>query len=117
MSVTSEVAAANYDLFYKHFLKSRNLLTTAVNADENSKHFICFPFGNQHFILALNTKRSVIALYNKAIRELKQALIINPDRCSSDRQRSMKDNRTVLETHLQLAEERVEALSKSIYLS
>lgn len=62
-------------------------------------------------LVDLNTKRSVLVLYNKAIRELKQALAIKIEKCPTDKRTVMQNYREVLEKHLFLAEERAGVLS------
>jgi len=76
--ITTEAASANFDLFYRRYVSSIQALEKAISADENP----------------LNTKRPVLTFYNKALRELQQALLIRPERCPANRRQSMENYRS-----------------------
>ncbi|CAD5231914.1 unnamed protein product [Bursaphelenchus xylophilus] len=94
-SIAPDVLEANYERFRKLLYESRLSLNKAISADEGS----------------LNTKRQVLMLYKKAIRDIQQACSISSQRCPQNKRAEVEKDRATLMKHLTLTQERINDLT------
>ncbi|CAD5224456.1 unnamed protein product [Bursaphelenchus okinawaensis] len=95
-SISADVLEANYNRFKKFLIESRQSLNKAISADETT----------------LNTKRQVLTLYKKALKELTSAYAIPSSKCPRSKMADVEQSRQVIEKHITLTQERIDTLMK-----